>query len=95
MITAEQLYEKLKPIKVGSPLCEFTLEHCRRFHPVIQRIEELKKEKNAIILAHNYVARTDNRGVKLHALPKSPLHVIHPLKSRKTQSPGATNGTRL
>ncbi len=56
MITVEQLYEKLKPIKVGSPLCEFTLEHCRRIHPIIDRIEELKREKNAIILAHNYVA---------------------------------------
>ena len=54
MITVKQLYEKLKPIRVGSPLCEFTLEHCQQIHPVIARIEELKQEKNAIILAHNY-----------------------------------------
>lgn len=66
MITAEQLYEKLKPIKVGSPLCEFTLEHCRRMQPVINRIEELKREKNAIILAHNYVGPEILYGVADH-----------------------------
>ncbi len=66
MITVEQLYEKLKPIKVGSPLCEFTLEHCRRLHPVIARIEEIKRKKNAIILAHNYVAPEILYGVADH-----------------------------
>jgi quinolinate synthase len=66
MITAEQLYEKLKSIKVGSPLCEFTLEHCQRIHPIISRIEELKREKNAIILAHNYIAPEILYGVADH-----------------------------
>ena len=66
MITVEQLYEKLKPIKVGSPLCEFTLEHCRRIHPVIERIEQIKQDKNAIILAHNYVAPEILYGVADH-----------------------------
>jgi quinolinate synthase len=66
MITAEQLYEKLKSIKVGSPLCEFTLEHCQRIHPIINRIEELKREKNAIILAHNYIAPEILYGVADH-----------------------------
>ena len=56
MLTAEKLHEKLKNIRVGSPFCEFTLDVCADLLPMIQRIEELKREKNAIILAHNYVA---------------------------------------
>jgi quinolinate synthase len=56
MLTAEKLHEKLKNIRVGSPFCEFTLESCADLLPMIQRIEELKREKNAIILVHNYVA---------------------------------------
>jgi len=66
MISVEQLYEKLKPIRVGSPLCEFTLEHCQRIHPIINRIEDLKQEKNAIILAHNYVGPEILYGVADH-----------------------------
>jgi len=66
MITLDQLYEKLKPIRVGSPLCEFTREHCERIMPTIQRIEELKREQNAIILAHNYVAPEVLYGVADH-----------------------------
>ncbi|MFQ5451929.1 MAG: quinolinate synthase NadA [Nitrospinaceae bacterium] len=56
MLTAHDLYEKLKDIHVGSPICRFTEETCRDLLPAIRRIEELKHEKNAIILAHNYVA---------------------------------------
>lgn len=56
MLTAEKLYDKLKNIRVGSPLCEFTLDTCVDLLPTIRRIEELKRQKNAIILAHNYVA---------------------------------------
>lgn len=56
MITAEQLYDKLKDIRVGHPLCRFTEQSCETLLPVIDRIEELKHEKNAIILVHNYVA---------------------------------------
>ncbi len=56
MATQEELYEKLRHVKVGSPLCEFTEEHCGQLLPTIRRIEELKREHNAVILAHNYVA---------------------------------------
>ena len=56
MVTAEQLYEKLKNIQVGNPICQFTRENCELLLPTIRKIEDLKREKNAIILAHNYVA---------------------------------------
>ena len=56
MITAKQLYNKLKDIRVGSPYCQFTEQSCEKLLPTIQRIEELKRKKNAIILVHNYVA---------------------------------------
>lgn len=56
MITSKQLYDKLKNIQVGSPFCQFTEETCEKLLPTIKRIEVLKREKNAIILAHNYVA---------------------------------------
>lgn len=56
MVTAEKLYEKLKDIQVGNPICKFTRENCELLLPTIRRIEELKREKNAIILVHNYVA---------------------------------------
>ena len=56
MVTADQLYEKLKNIQVGNPICQFTREHCELLLPTIRRIEDLKREKNAIILVHNYVA---------------------------------------
>ena len=55
MITAKQLYDKLKDIRMGSPLCQFTEQSCKDLLPTIKRIEELKREKNAIVLAHNYV----------------------------------------
>lgn len=56
MLTTEQLYDKLKNIRVGGPACLFTRERCEIMLPVIHRIEELKQKRNAIILAHNYVA---------------------------------------
>ncbi|MBT6346336.1 MAG: quinolinate synthase NadA [Nitrospina sp.] len=56
MITAEELYGKLKDIQVGNPVCQFTPEHCEQLLPTIKKIEDLKREKNALILVHNYVA---------------------------------------
>ena len=56
MVNAEQLYQKLKNIHVGNPVCQFTKENCELLLPTIERIETLKQQKNAIILAHNYIA---------------------------------------
>lgn len=55
IISPEELFEKLKSIQVGNPLCEYTLDRCRHLAPLINEIEELKAETDAMILAHSYV----------------------------------------
>lgn len=55
-ISAEQLYETLKNIKVGGSVCQYSFKKCEEFVPLINEINELKAEKNAIILAHSYVS---------------------------------------
>lgn len=54
-LTAEELYEKLKKISVDNPLCTYTLERCKQLAPLIEEINALKQEKQALILAHVYV----------------------------------------
>lgn len=56
MITAEALFEKLKNVKVNGALCTYTLDKCATLVPLINAINEIKKTKNAVILAHSYVA---------------------------------------
>lgn len=56
MSTAESLYEKLKNIKTPMTTCRYTREWCEKKAPLVDKILELKKEKNAVILAHSYVA---------------------------------------
>ena len=53
---AEALYQKLRHVRAGNPFCRFTKEKCKELLPIIRRIEQLKQKKNAIVLAHNYVA---------------------------------------
>jgi quinolinate synthase len=55
-MTAQELFDRLKVIQPGSVLCNYSFETCERMIPVINEIQELKKERNAVILAHSYVA---------------------------------------
>ena len=54
-ITAQKLYETLKNIKVGKDVCQYSLKKCEELVPLINEINDLKKERNAIILVHSYV----------------------------------------
>ena len=56
MVTAESLHGKLKDIKVNGNACTYTLEKCASLAPLVNAINEIKKAKNAVILAHSYVA---------------------------------------
>ncbi|PCJ62076.1 MAG: quinolinate synthase [Planctomycetota bacterium] len=51
---AKRLFQHLETVK-GGACSEWTLEACRLIAPTTLEINELKKEKNAIILAHSYV----------------------------------------
>jgi quinolinate synthase len=56
MMTAEELFAKLRNVKVNGALCTYTLEKCASLIPLVNAINEIKKIKNAVILAHSYVA---------------------------------------
>ena len=55
MITAQELYEKLQHVTASGSTCKYTLEKCEELAPKLNEINELKKEKNAVILVHSYV----------------------------------------
>ena len=48
------LYEKLKDVQAGTS-GPYTMERCEQLAPLVDEINRLKNEKNAIILAHSYV----------------------------------------
>lgn len=52
--TAERLYEKLRSVSVGTS-GPYTWERCVEMAPVVDEINRLKREKNAVILVHYYV----------------------------------------
>ncbi|NQY73434.1 MAG: quinolinate synthase NadA [Candidatus Margulisbacteria bacterium] len=54
--TSNQLYTALKQVKLGGTTCLFTPEKCQEITPIINQINHIKKEKNAIILAHSYIS---------------------------------------
>lgn len=56
MLTPDQLYQKLEHITLGGTTCLYTREKCEELAPKINEIQALKKEKNAVILAHSYVS---------------------------------------
>jgi quinolinate synthase len=55
-LTAQELYDRLKNIKVGGSVCHYSLKKCGELVPIINEINELKAEKNAVILVHSYVS---------------------------------------
>jgi len=61
--SAESLYNALGSITIGGNTCIYTLEKCATLAPIINQINHLKKEKNAIILAHSYVSPEILHGV--------------------------------
>ncbi len=54
MKPSEMLYEKLKDVQAGTS-GPYTMERCIQMAPLVDEINRLKKEKNAVILAHSYV----------------------------------------
>ena len=53
-ITARELYEKLRNIRVGGNVCQYSFKKCEELAPLVNEILRLKAEKNAVILAHSY-----------------------------------------
>jgi len=55
-MTPEALFKALEHVKLGGSTCLYTPEKCEELAPLINQIQALKKEKNAIVLAHSYVS---------------------------------------
>jgi quinolinate synthase len=55
-ITPEELYAKLKNVRVGGSVCQYSLKKCEELVPLINEINRLKKEKDTVILVHSYVS---------------------------------------
>lgn len=54
--TPEKLYQTLQNVRVGGTVCKYTLKKCEEFTPLINEINTLKAQQNAVILAHSYVS---------------------------------------
>ncbi len=62
-ITPQDLFDKLKNIKLGGTVCQFSLKKCEELTPLINEINELKEQQHAVILAHSYVSPEITYGV--------------------------------
>ena len=56
MVTAEELYQKLAPVKIVGGSCSMNLSKCQDIIPLVNEINTLKQQQNAIILAHSYIS---------------------------------------
>ena len=54
-MTAEELYDTLKNVKLGGQVCQYSLKKCEELVPLINEIRALKVKEDAVILAHTYV----------------------------------------
>jgi quinolinate synthase len=55
ILTAEELYAILKNIKLGGQVCHYSLKKCEELAPLVNEVNALKTEQDAVILAHTYV----------------------------------------
>ncbi len=55
-MTTQELFDKLKNIKLGGTVCTYSFKKCEELVPLINEINDLKEEKNTVILAHSYVS---------------------------------------
>ncbi|HPB68471.1 MAG TPA: quinolinate synthase NadA [Candidatus Omnitrophota bacterium] len=55
VITAEELHTRLKNVKLGGQVCHYSLKKCAELAPLVNEVNTLKAELNAVILAHTYV----------------------------------------
>ncbi len=55
-MTGAELHAKLREVKINGAACAYTPEKCETLIPLINAINALKKDRNAVILAHSYVA---------------------------------------
>jgi quinolinate synthase len=55
-MTTETLFDTLKDVRLGGTTCLYPIDKCAELTPLINDINRLKKEKNAVILVHSYVS---------------------------------------